>query len=525
MSTLLGQILANRYRVDTFLGRGGMAEVYKVWDNQRMVFLAMKVLHQDMAEDKIFLRRFRREAQTLSKLEHPHIVRFHGLEQDGRTAFMLMEYVDGLSLRTMIFDAGTSLPLGHIKEIMHAVCGALYYAHHKGMVHCDIKPANIMLDRHGGVRLADFGIARMTDGATATMVGAGTPAYMAPEQIRGKNPVPQTDIYALGVVLFEMLTGGERPFTGEQAQSTGSTGEKVRWEHLNLHPPSPRKWNPSISSPLEAVVMKCLSKNPAQRFDNTLELFNELGKAIGHAPTVALKESVATLYPSIALQGQPKSAGRQKKTSSKKKLNSFFIGGTAIVLVGILFFLVQVFATKTHSFSPSPAPIQPTWDFATNIASTLLPASSIPPIPPVISTPIALPTYTPYPTLTPYPILPPTFTPTLPSRDVNTEVEEFIRNYWTLVSNKNFATAYEYQSAGFKKRNQPNGLESFITGFQYTEKVTISNANAISVSSNTATVDADVTFYSTAGTTSFKKHRYTLIVESGHWVIDSAVNR
>lgn len=262
MSALVGKILLGRYRVDSFLGRGGMAEVYKVWDNQRMVYLAMKVLHQDMAEDKIFLRRFMREAHTLEKLQHPHIVRFHGLEQDNLLAFMLMEYIDGESLRTLIFKSKTPLPLGYIKGIMRPVCGALYYAHNMNMVHCDIKPANIMLDSQGGIRLADFGIARVTDGATATMVGAGTPAYMAPEQIRGDDPIPETDIYALGVALYEMLTGGERPFTGDQAKTTGSTGERVRWEHLNLAPPRPHMWNPKIPIPLGKVVLKALEKKP-----------------------------------------------------------------------------------------------------------------------------------------------------------------------------------------------------------------------------------------------------------------------
>ena len=279
MTDLVGNIIADRYRVEAFIGRGGMAEVYKVWDNHRMTFLAMKLLYEDMALDRVFIRRFKREADTLAKLQHPNIVRFYGLEQHGRQAFMLLDFVSGESLKHKIFDAAGPLPMSTIRSVLGSVCAALAYAHSEGYVHCDLKPSNILFHRSGKPMLADFGIARMTDAATATMVGAGTPAYMAPEQARGLNPTPQTDIYALGVVLFEMLTGGERPFTGEYAQTTGSTSEKVRWEQVNLKPPSPRAYKPEISKELEAVVLKCLAKKPDMRYQTPLDLLNALQQA------------------------------------------------------------------------------------------------------------------------------------------------------------------------------------------------------------------------------------------------------
>ncbi|GAF89912.1 unnamed protein product, partial [marine sediment metagenome] len=239
MSELIGTTLSGRYRVDAFIGRGGMAEVYRVWDTKRAVPLAMKLLREDLAQDRVFLRRFKREAQTLANLQHPNIVRFYGLEQEGRLAFMLMDFVEGSSLRGEIFDLdGELMSDGRIREIIRSVCSALHYAHEMGVVHCDLKPGNVMVHKNGTVLVTDFGIARMTDAATATMIGMGTPAYMAPELVRGEEPTPQTDIYALGVVLFEMLTGGERPFTGELAETTGSTSEKVRWEQMHLNPPS-----------------------------------------------------------------------------------------------------------------------------------------------------------------------------------------------------------------------------------------------------------------------------------------------
>jgi formylglycine-generating enzyme required for sulfatase activity len=303
MTNLLGQTIADRYRVDEFLGRGGMAEVYKVWDQRRATFLALKLLHEDLALDRVFIRRFKREADNLARLQHPHIVRFYGLEQEDRLAFMLLDYVEGETLKHKIFDAAGPMRVVEIQKVTRAVCSALQFAHSEGLVHCDIKPANIMIDQHGNVLLSDFGIARLTDAATATMVGAGTPAYMAPEQIKGLNPVPQTDIYALGVVLFEMFTGGERPFIGDQAQTTGTSGEKVRWEQVNLEPPSPREYNPDLSPELEDVVQKCLAKETDERYENPLDLFNALECISGKEET-AEKELT---QPAQAVKSEPSS--------------------------------------------------------------------------------------------------------------------------------------------------------------------------------------------------------------------------
>jgi serine/threonine protein kinase len=280
MSDLTGQVLSQRYQVEASIGRGGMAEVYKVWDRRRASYLAVKVLREDLAEDKIFLRRFRREAQTLSRLQHPNIVRFYGLDQDGLLAFMLMDFIEGTSLRREIFEASSPFRLQRVLEVMRAVCGALHYAHSEGVIHCDVKPGNILIEISGRVLVSDFGIARMAESATTTMVGSGTPAYMAPEQVRGESPTLQTDIYTLGIVLYEMLTGGERPFTGEQAQITGSTNEKVRWEQQFLPPISLHHYNPDIPKPVSSVVMQCLKKEPEKRYRNALELFSALQSAI-----------------------------------------------------------------------------------------------------------------------------------------------------------------------------------------------------------------------------------------------------
>lgn len=280
MYELKGHTIKNRYQVVAFLGRGGMAEVYKVWDQRRSTHLAMKVLRADLAEDRVFLRRFQREADTLERLQHPNIVRFYGLEQDDEIAFMLMDYVDGVTLRKAVFRTKGPLSNEKVLEIARPVCSALNYAHQLGMVHCDLKPANVMIHKNGTVLVTDFGIARMTDSATVTMVGFGTPAYMAPEQVRGGAPTPQTDIYALGITLYEMLTCGERPFIGEQAPFSGTTGEKVRWEQLNLTPPSLREYNPRVSYNLDTLVLRCLAKNPRNRYRSAMDLLSVLEMVI-----------------------------------------------------------------------------------------------------------------------------------------------------------------------------------------------------------------------------------------------------
>lgn len=273
-----GQVLDQRFRVEKSVGSGGMAEVYKVWDAQRAAFLALKLLNADLAEDLVFLRRFKREAQALRNLTHPHIVRFYDLVEADHLTFFLMDFVEGMSLRSEIYQHKNPFSPERILEIFQPVCSALFYAHNQGVIHCDVKPANIMIEHSGKVLLADFGISRLSETATtATSLGsAGTPAYMAPELVQGLRPRPATDVYSLGIVLFELLTGGERPFTGEAAQITGSTAEKVRWEQVHQPPPPVRAYNPQVSPEVEQVLLRCLEKDPGDRFATTQELIKSL---------------------------------------------------------------------------------------------------------------------------------------------------------------------------------------------------------------------------------------------------------
>jgi serine/threonine protein kinase len=277
MSTnLIGRILLNQFRVDAFIASGGMGAVYRVWDLKRNVPLAMKVLHADLAEDPSMFKRFKREANALKKLAHPNIVPFYGLYQTTDFAFLLERYVDGPSLKDILRkQQGTPLPVEEVLAYLKALTAALGYAHANGVVHCDVKPGNVMIDQGGSIYLTDFGIARHSDSTTTTLATVGTAAYMAPEQIRGEPVSPATDIYALGVMLYEMLTG-QRPFKGDEkgTESSGSTAnERIRYAHLNLEFPDPQTINNNIPVTLASILKKSLDKNPSQRFLNAQDLF------------------------------------------------------------------------------------------------------------------------------------------------------------------------------------------------------------------------------------------------------------
>ncbi len=282
---LIGETLIDQYRVDEFIAAGGMGAVYRVWDLKRNVPLAMKVLHADLSEDPTAAKRFQREAGALKDLAHPNIVPFYGLFQTPDFSFLLTAFVDGPTLKDLLAHRrGASFSPTEALTFLKALSAALGYAHVNGFVHCDVKPGNVMLDQAGNIFLADFGIARTTTGATTTTLGtAGTPAYMAPEQIRGETLTPAADIYALGVLLFELLTG-QRPFRGDEAetQSAGrSTGERIIYAHLNLPAPDPRQLNPDIPPLLAQAILQALQKDPASRFANVRAFYAACTGALG----------------------------------------------------------------------------------------------------------------------------------------------------------------------------------------------------------------------------------------------------
>jgi serine/threonine-protein kinase len=271
-STLVGQVILDRYRVDSFIAAGGMGVVYKAWDKLMNVYVAMKVLNMDAAENPAALRRFKFEAEKLRELAHPNIIPFYGLFEENGLYFLLEGFVNGRTLKDILDEReGRRLPLSEALVYLRALCSSLGFAHVQGVIHCDVKPSNLMVDDAGRIFLTDFGIARRAGSTVTTFAPIGTSSYMAPEQIKGGPPTPAIDIYALGVMLFEMLTG-RRPFTGSEKEVAGEgpdTNDRIRAAHLLLPAPDPRSINPDISPQVSAAILKALRKNPEERFAST----------------------------------------------------------------------------------------------------------------------------------------------------------------------------------------------------------------------------------------------------------------
>lgn len=283
----LGQVLNGRYRVDAHLGGGAMADVYRVWDQMRSCPLAIKVLRASLAEDPAFLQRFQREADALARLQHPSIVRLYGLEREGDIAFLVMDYVDGQTLAARLAQSQGPLPLEETRTILRDLCAALAFAHRTGILHRDVKPANVLVGRDGRVLLSDFGIAKAADSLTLTAFAIGTPAYMSPEQCQGKETDARSDLYSLGVVLYELLAG-RRPFRGEQGPYEPGSTRAIFHEHLHAEVPPLRDLNPNVSSDLQKVVVRTLAKQPSRRYQDAEALWTAVDDATRHVTTQTL---------------------------------------------------------------------------------------------------------------------------------------------------------------------------------------------------------------------------------------------
>lgn len=332
----IGKVILNKYRVDSFIAAGGMSSIYKVWDIQRSVALAMKVLNIDFEEDPSALKRFRREASAYQKLAHPNIVQFFGLETFDDKVIFLQRYIDGPTLKEILVATRGPLPLSEVLVYLRAICSALGYAHNNGIVHCDVKPNNILIDRGGNIYLSDFGIARRAESTTSTAASAGTPAYMAPEQIREESVSPATDIYALGVILFEMLTG-QRPFKiGNINRSTGIVIEDLRMAHLVQPPPDPRKINPNISPELSLVILRAMSKDPSERFSTASELFKAVCSACGIDPATVSDRASNEYMPILAMPNIQSSFKNKSDNQQHSKRRTFSRPSLALLILSLL---------------------------------------------------------------------------------------------------------------------------------------------------------------------------------------------
>jgi serine/threonine-protein kinase len=269
----VGGTFAGRYQVTEELGKGGMGRVYKAYDTEIREHVALKVLNPEIAADESVVERFRNELKLARRISHRNVCRMFDLGRVDDTAYISMEYVSGEDLKTLLRRIG-HLPARKAVDFAEQVAEGLAEAHRLGVVHRDLKPQNIMIDREGNARIMDFGIARAlkTKGITDPGMIIGTPDYMAPEQFEGKDADQRTDLYALGAILYEMLTSGP-PFKGE-------TPLVVAMKHKTERPRDPKETNPQVPEALSRLILRCLEKDREKRFQSAEEVLVDL-KAIG----------------------------------------------------------------------------------------------------------------------------------------------------------------------------------------------------------------------------------------------------
>jgi eukaryotic-like serine/threonine-protein kinase len=271
--------LAGRYELRGLLGQGGMADVALAYDSQLDREVAVKILHARYADDPAFLARFRREAQAAASLTHPNVVAVYDAGEQESRPFIVMEYVRGRSLSDVVKDE--KVVPGRALEMTGDAALGLHYAHERGLIHRDIKPGNILVSEDGQVKVADFGIARAVNAENVTQTATvfGTAAYVAPEQAQGREVDRRTDVYALGCVLYELLTG-QQPFSGDSAVA-------LAYKHVSEIPPAPSELNADVTAELDAIVMKAMAKDPDDRYSTAREFNADLQRAEAGLPVSA----------------------------------------------------------------------------------------------------------------------------------------------------------------------------------------------------------------------------------------------
>jgi ligand-binding sensor domain-containing protein/tRNA A-37 threonylcarbamoyl transferase component Bud32 len=344
------------YQLLEQLGAGGMATVYKAYQPAMDRYVAIKVLPQHMARDAGFRERFDREARTIARLEHRFILPVYDVLESEGVPFLVMRYTTGGTLSDLL--AAGPVPFTRSLQLVEQVAEALAYAHAEGVIHRDIKPANVLLDRDGSPLLTDFGIAKIVAGANdLTAEGAliGTPFYMAPEQAQGRPADARTDIYALGVVLYELVTG-RRPYEAE-------TPLAVAMMHVHDPLPLPRRLNPAIPEPLERVLLKALAKRPEDRFQSATALVEALRAATPAVAAASMRQAAATVV-------LPETRPSAPPPTPPRRLGSrlWLAGVGALALLAMLALVVPRLVAPV---APAPATALAS---PTEVAATALPA-------------------------------------------------------------------------------------------------------------------------------------------------------
>jgi eukaryotic-like serine/threonine-protein kinase len=534
-------LIGGRYEIQQLLGHGGMATVHRARDTQRDREVALKLMRSDLADDPVFGARFVAEARSAASISHPNVVTVLDFGTDGPGPYIVMELVDGGDLAALLGRKGR-LSAPRAASIGAQVASALAAAHAQGIVHRDVKPGNILLTTEGDARVADFGIARATgeQSLTATGTSLGSVDYFSPEQARGEQADAASDIYALGVVLYEMLTGA-RPFTGEGPYA-------VAVARLDAPPPDPRTLRPRIPKALSAIVQRAMAPGPGDRYASAAEMGEKLEQwlerrpapvskrrgeatrcvstaaveATAPAPAVATVVAAAPVGLEVAARGTP-AVERRAPRRRAKAVAAIAAVVALLVAIGVVGGRLRsdagevggvvvgtprgevLYATPdpTTSATPRPTPEpteapspQPT------VASTAAPTPA--------ATPVSVAAATPPPT-TPAPA------PIIVARA--TTPDETVATWYSYVANGDFDAAYSLWSDRMKATYSRR--ENLDERFGQTAAITFTHLEVVQQGQRTATVQANfVETYESGSTREFIGY-WELIAVGGRWLLDA----